>query len=301
MMKTTSTNAFTRGLSLKKKYLPLSLLLCSSSSEALLLSTKGEIFNPEYALPCSDLPTLPNGQSLRLRTSHDSGILGASLWPAAAPLCSYLKEHSKIISFQNCIELGAGTGAVGLFFAGLGCCPSVTLTDIRPPPESAMYTTDGNSELSEEGSDTLIEILEENVKANRDLWEGNGCEEVSVQELDWTRSDHLERIKAKGLFDLILCSDVTHFSAMHQPLATTIAELLHPTKGVCLLSHQERMVTLNGHDRQLQDFIATAIGTGLDVETINNSDQSRSGRPIAMLKIQQKEGSSNGGGSQLIL
>lgn len=283
------------------------------SSNALMFSTKGGAYDQKYGLPVTGLPSLPSGQSLQLKTMHGSGILGASIWPAAAPLCSYLakNQHTLNLPHAHCIELGAGTGAVGLFAAGLGC-PSVVLTDCRPPPDSAMYTTDGGAELPSDGSDTLLEILKHNVEENRELIALSNNNMPRVMELDWTQPDQMERVLAqsagptgtstssRGLFDLVLCSDVTHFSAMHQPLASNIAGLLNPDGGVCLVSHQERMITLNGHDMQLEDFISAARATCLDVERIEAGQPSPDGRHIAMLKLQHK-GSGSDDGTGLVL
>jgi len=131
-------------------------------------------------------------------------------------------------------------------------------------------------------------------------------------ELDWTNSSHLQHVlqslqqptgphtssSTKDGFDLILCSDVTHFSAMHQPLASTIKALLGKT-GVCLLSHQERLLGVNGKDKPLEDFITTAQETGLEVERTvvdPNHDHDDNGGPVvAMLQI--RHGKNNGIGS----
>ena len=265
-------------------------------ADGLLLSTKGEAYSAKFALPTSGLPALPCGRSLQLKTLHNSGILGASLWPAAAPLCAHLKkyDHSGGGTGCSCIELGAGTGAVGLFAAAaLGHnnnLESVVLTDLRPPPESAMYTTDGSVEVPAQGSDTILELLRENARDNRDLF---GSCRVTVEELDWTHPEQREAIKRSSSspdgFGLVLCSDVTHFTTMHQPLASTIAGLLHPQTGVCLLSHQERMVALNGRDRQLQDFVIAAQDHGLRVESIDTESNGEEARPVSLLRIRHED------------
>ena len=299
--------------------LSLTVLRCFSSSAnaAILLSARGDVYSPHYGLdPAMGLPRLPSGQSLQLKTCHTSGILGASLWPAAAPLCHHLLQHRDELQLheKRCMELGAGTGAVGLFAAALGC-PSVVLTDCRPLPDAAMYTTDtGNSHLDavlpSEGSDAILQLLKENVKLNRNLFVHNNV--PRVMELDWTNSSHLQHVlqslqqptgphtssSTKDGFDLILCSDVTHFSAMHQPLASTIKGLLGKT-GACLLSHQERLLDKNGRDKPLEDFVTAAQETGLEVERMavdpNHDDVDNGGPVVAMLQI--RRGKNNGIGS----
>ncbi len=73
---------------------------------------------------------------------------------------------------------------------------------------------------------------------------------------------------AKAGFDLVLASDVTHFSLMHEPLACTISRMLRPAGGVCLLSHQQRMVNLKGQDMQLCEFEQVARSHGLQAGSI---------------------------------
>jgi len=176
-------------------------------------------------------------------------------------------RESTIVGLASCslchgVELGSGTGAVGLFAAGLGA--KVILTDCRPPPDSVMYTMDGTSSLPQDGSGTILELLEKNVKANEDVVDTV----LQVMELDWTNLNDTDHVAEKGEFDVVLASDVTHFSLMHEPLANTIARLLQPTGGLCLLSHQERMVNVKGHDMQLHDFSQVARSRGLHVENL---------------------------------
>lgn len=206
------------------------------------------------------LPPLPSGRTLKLVTCSSSGLLGGTVWPAAQSLCTYLLEHRQSLDMQNVVELGSGTGAVGLFAAGLGA--NVILTDCCPPPESTIYTTDGTARLPDKGSDKLLELLTQNVQVNKDAFPNNV---PKVMELDWTSPSDIERVASLGPFDVVLASDVTHFSLMHEPLTNTISSLLRSDDGVCLLSHQERMVNLRGQDCQLQSFVQVAQSHGLNV------------------------------------
>lgn len=229
----------------------------------LILTRDGESHPQSYGVPASMLPPLPSGRVLKLFTSPNSGLLGARVWPAAYSLCSYLLENRQSFDLRNakCVELGSGTGAVGLFAAALGA--NVVLTDCRPPPNSAMYTTDGTSSLPEEGCDGILQLLEENVDINKDIFPNFI---PLVMELDWTNPTDIEKVAEEGDYDIVLASDVTHFSLMHEPLATMIARLMRKDGGICLLSHQERMVNLRGNDLQLSNFCQVAESSGLHVE-----------------------------------
>jgi predicted nicotinamide N-methyase len=251
------------------------------SVKSLNLSQEGAARRPMYGVPTSMLPLLPSGKALKLGTKH-GGVLGGTVWPAASVLCSYLAENQHDLKLKNshCVELGSGTGAVGLYAAGLGAA-SVILTDCRPPPDSAMYTTDGTCTLPPGGSDTILNLLEQNVEANEAIFCGSSG--PRVMELDWTEDSNrvVEAGPTRNGFDIVLASDVTHFSLMHQPLASTIAKLLRSDEaGVCLLSHQKRMVNLQGEDLQLKKFEETAHTEGLDVEYVPFLSQAEQGDAI---------------------
>ena len=257
----------------------VTLLLClitSSANSLSILSNGGEASGQQrYGITNNMLPKLPSGHILKIFTTQ-GGVLGGTVWPAASILCSYLAENQHKLNLQNnakCVELGSGTGAVGLFAAGLGAA-NVILTDCRPPPDSAMYTTDGTCTLPSDGSDAVLDILRQNLEANQHVF---SAAPPQVMELDWTNSQDSHRVVAEissDGFDIVLASDVTHFSSMHQPLASTIAQLLRRRDdnnggggaGVCLLSHQQRMVNLQGQDMQLTEFEQTARSEGLEIE-----------------------------------
>ena len=67
---------------------------------------------------------------------------GCALWPAAQVMITYLSENTDLFQKLNVLELGAGSGAVGIALHRLGAA-NVLLTDVhaalpllRPPPLS---------------------------------------------------------------------------------------------------------------------------------------------------------------------
>eukprot|EP00966_Prymnesium_polylepis_P162408 3753696-Prymnesium_polylepis.1 len=84
------------------------------------------------------LPALPSGVHLSLRewdadrltSAADLTSVGGSVWPCAAALCRWLLRNEAVVSGANVLDLGAGTGACGLYAAGLGAA-RVLLTDGR--------------------------------------------------------------------------------------------------------------------------------------------------------------------------
>ena len=90
------------------------------------------------------IPPLPSGDWLRLRDglslleeqtdattrTGDLASVGGTVWPAAASLCAWLREHAVDVAGASVLELGSGTGACGLYAAALGAT-RVVLTDGR--------------------------------------------------------------------------------------------------------------------------------------------------------------------------
>lgn len=234
------------------------------------------------------LPLLPGGTALKL--AQADGVLGGKIWPAASALCHYLASISPP---ADCVELGSGTGAVGLYAAALGF--PVTLTEHRPPLASVIpsvaYAVDGTPEsLGGETSDRLLKLLQQNVDHNMELFE----QTPKVLELDWTNYDHVLKVaassKSKKGFDLVLASDVTYVSVLHQHLADTIAGLLKRNSDTskCLVSHQPRLYNLKGWDSQLTEFEKSLTRAGLAIvdQTFHPVEQNGKAFKVAILEIQ---------------
>ena len=205
------------------------------------------------------LPALPGGGQLPLK--YADGVLGGALWPSAVALCRYLAEHeSDWLRRQRPVacELGAGTGAVGLYAAALGA--RVVLTDVGP------LTAAGSG-----GTARLLRLLEENAQGARSLL-GNDAE-IDVRELDFAQKSHAAALRASHAcdgFDLLLGSDVIYSHAMHAPLANTMGRLLS-TEGVALVAHEPRMFEgeLSGaRDVHLPAFRDKAQAAGLTLEEL---------------------------------
>jgi predicted nicotinamide N-methyase len=234
------------------------------------------------------LPLLLNGVALTLATAE--GVLGGTVWPAAAALCRHLSRHRTLLlsSRPSCVELGSGTGAVGLYAAGLGF--QVTLTEHKPPLSAVMndvaYNVDGTLDSDiflQNGatkSDRLINLLQTNLDHNAALFSIL----PKIQELDWTNNQQATQLlqelttstntntTPKQGFDLILASDVTYQSQVHSDLAATISRLLlKPSNddgivaGKCLVSHQQRIMSIRSIDYQRQSFQEAIEHEGLAI------------------------------------
>lgn len=180
------------------------------------------------------------GEELPVASPGEPSLSG-KLWPAASVLCEWLVLQHEELSACSVLELGAGTGACGLFAAALGAT-RVLLTD-APGAES-------------------MQLLEANVQANAWLWDS--AAHVAVAPLLWGAGQlPPERVAAnawgivaggdKARFDWVIASDCTYGDASCPlALAHTLAELLRP----CSNASSPRVVLAHEHrsgDRALHD------------------------------------------------
>ncbi|XP_037552232.1 protein N-lysine methyltransferase METTL21A [Nematolebias whitei] len=140
-----------------------------------------------------------------LRLAQDWKKLGvaAVVWDAAVVMSLYLELGSIELKGKRVIELGAGTGLVGIVAALLGA--HVTITDREP----------------------ALDLLSANVKTNL-----TPDQSVVVSELSWGMG--LEHYPAGG-FDLVLGADIIYLEDTFQSLIQTL-EYLSSDATVVLLA-----------------------------------------------------------------
>ncbi|KAL7370025.1 hypothetical protein ABVT39_016665 [Epinephelus coioides] len=141
-----------------------------------------------------------------LRLAQDWRKLGvaAVVWDAAVVMCMYLEMGKVTLKGKAAIELGAGTGLVGIVAALLGA--KVTITDRAP----------------------ALDFLSANVKENLPP-DSQGS--VVVSELTWGVG--LDRYPAGG-FDLVLGADIVYLENTFVPLLQTLEHLCLDTTVVLL-------------------------------------------------------------------
>ncbi|XP_033472002.1 protein N-lysine methyltransferase METTL21A [Epinephelus lanceolatus] len=141
-----------------------------------------------------------------LRLAQDWRKLGvaAVVWDAAVVMCMYLEMGKVTLKGKAAIELGAGTGLVGIVAALLGA--KVTITDRAP----------------------ALDFLSANVKENLPP-DSQGS--VVVSELTWGVG--LDRYPAGG-FDLVLGADIVYLENTFVPLLQTLEHLCSDTTVVLL-------------------------------------------------------------------
>lgn len=201
------------------------------------------------------LPALSSGKHLTLYEGPEelAANTGHKLWPfASAAMCRWLLENEADVRDSRILELGAGTGACGLFAAGLGAT-RVLLTD---------------------GREDLQRLQAKNLEANAASVAGD----VSMQSYLWGAADG---VVTAGPWDLIIGSDITYDSDRSMDLALGLGRLLRPDASDdavvprVVLTHNHRMRDASDKDSgwdegdgNLEAFLLCARLEGLRVEQL---------------------------------
>ncbi|KAJ1667173.1 Protein-lysine N-methyltransferase efm6 [Coemansia sp. RSA 1813] len=139
--------------------------------------------------------------------------IGSTVWDAGIVLAKYLdwqiSKGNMDLSGKTVLELGAGTGIVGIALACMQPECSVVLSD----------------------KEELVSLLERNIALNNT--HGN----VSAVCLDWSNPEHRQNVSAAP--DLILVSDGIWIKDLHSHLADTLAQLAGSSTTV-LLAYETR-------------------------------------------------------------
>lgn len=195
-----------------------------------------------------------SGRALTIREGSVATVeTGAYVWHAGKVLCGELGEkHASQIAGSSVLELGAGTGTVGIFAAGLGA--------------ARVLLTDG-------GSDGVLEQCRLNVEDNRDAYP-----EAVIDVLEFQWGDELPPAIG-GAWDWVFGSDLTYGHGRHEPLCSTLRSLLLPDDEeglLAMLSKAPRVLLSHQHrlgEPPLDAFYACAASHGLTVEEVGRVER----------------------------
>ncbi|KAI0291925.1 putative methyltransferase-domain-containing protein [Multifurca ochricompacta] len=156
-------------------------------------SLYNQIIQIDIQIPLVHPETSNRTISLSLAVDASPGC-GGIAWPAGEVLARYIARRGHALQGLNVLELGSGTGLVGLVAGYLGA--HVCVTDQAP----------------------LIPIMNRNVSLNR--LQSN----VVVAELDWAKplTDMQQRP------DILLAADCVYFEPAFPHLVATLAALVRP-------------------------------------------------------------------------
>ncbi|KAI6112469.1 hypothetical protein EDD16DRAFT_1709822 [Pisolithus croceorrhizus] len=180
--------------------------------------------NPSFSSEVEVEPTYERITLLESRTTIVAGTTGLRTWRASFALAQYLIEHTDLIAHRGVLELGSGTGFLGILIASLQL--RFDLTSAVPTDGSqstnlpTIYLTDGNP--------CVLDRCQHNTKlpCNRSSSHPN----IEYRLLDWcdaisSRDSHASFL-AHTNAEVILGADVVFDPAMVPPLVTTLSVAL---------------------------------------------------------------------------
>ncbi|CAG2103665.1 unnamed protein product [Medioppia subpectinata] len=140
---------------------------------------------------------------------------GYHVWPSAPVLAQFVAHFREEFKDKNIVELGAGTGMVGIVAAKVGA--QVVLTDSHQYPE-------------------CLRLCRQNVDIN-----GVKDNIVAIESLDWGQLD--EHVLQMPAFDYILSSDCFYDQKDFEDILSSVSFLIdkHHKKGtIFYTTYQER-------------------------------------------------------------
>ncbi|KAI6136247.1 putative methyltransferase-domain-containing protein [Pisolithus sp. B1] len=169
-------------------------------------------------------PTYERITLLESRTTIAAGTTGLRTWRASLALAQYLIEHTDLVTRRDVLELGSGTGFLGILIASLQLRFDLTSAVPTDGSQSAnlptIYLTDVNP--------CVLDRCQHNTKlpCNRSSFHPN----VEYRLLDWcdavsSRDSHASFL-ANTNAEIILGADVVFDPAMVPPLVTTLSVAL---------------------------------------------------------------------------
>ncbi|KAK6478864.1 protein-lysine methyltransferase METTL21D-like [Huso huso] len=202
------------------------------------------------------------GSPLRIKQCS-KGDVGCVVWDAAIVLSKYLEteqfvEHSTgVYKWVNnrVLELGSGTGVVGLMAATLGAC--VTVTDLED----------------------LQSLMEVNIKENQHLVTGS----IQAKVLKWGE-DGSEFLPSP---DYILMADCIYYEQSLDPLVKTLRELASAETCIICCYEQRTM----GNNPQVEQLFFELLRRDFAVAEIplEKQDEEYRSEDIRILHIVRRE------------
>ncbi|CAF1045108.1 unnamed protein product [Adineta ricciae] len=162
---------------------------------------------------CHTIFILDNNQFVIHRQSTallSHGLTGLSSWPASIFLGDYLMNRIDLVRNKRIIELGAGSGLLGLALL--------------------KYSNDISSYTFTDYSPMILNLLRQNALLNYSD-EQLIAKSVNIEELDWNHC--LTEIVNTDSYDFILAADVVYDPSIIENLVKTIRILLQNNRASC--------------------------------------------------------------------
>ena len=164
---------------------------------------------------------------------------GGIVWESAFALAEYLrktvfekkkkkkkkKNATKTTLLRDCIDIGAGTGFLGIWVHKVAKMQRTVLTDTMK----------------------CFDLMRRNVERNFSSNDDDDDDErshatIDVKPLDWTSKQDLDALTTtgRGKFDLLVATDVIFAERLVEPLILCLKTLIDPERGVCYVCAQPR-------------------------------------------------------------
>lgn len=177
-----------------------------------------------------------SGHELRIRQVFGANLgVAAPVWEAAVQLSDHLMEQSVELRGRRVIELGAGTGLLGIFAARLGAV--VTLTDLP----------------------IAVPSLSANVSANAPP--GGWSSPPSVLPLSWGT----DQLHFPSDWDLVLGSDIIYLPETFPLLMDTLVHLCHSGTVVFFCSKMRK-------EHKTHEFYENYLPTRFNTELVQRDE-----------------------------
>jgi len=155
--------------------------------------------------------SVPGAPPLQIHQPPSAAVFssGFRVWPASEVIAGYLIKQG-LVSGARVLEIGSGTGALGLACAAAGAERVVlterTFDDAQP-------------------SRRYLDLLEQNASGNQHV---TGGAQVIVDELDFQKPELVERVlRNHGPFDLVIGCEMMYEHSTHPDLASALSMMHH--------------------------------------------------------------------------
>ncbi|XP_075006795.1 protein N-lysine methyltransferase METTL21D isoform X1 [Calonectris borealis] len=199
------------------------------------------------------------GPALRLEQRAAGGV-GCVVWDAALVLAKFLETGACPLARRDVLELGAGTGAVGIMAATLGA--NVTVTDLEE----------------------LQELLMVNIENNKHLVTGS----VRAKVLKW--GEDVTEFQPPP--DYILMADCIYYEESLEPLLKTLKDLTGPD--TCVLCCYEQRTMGKNPEIERKYFELLQVDFELEKIPLDKHDEEYRSEDIHIVNIHRKQTEEHG-------
>ena len=210
-------------------------------------------------------------------TVWDAGIVLAAMvyeqWMLSDGARRTAEEDATDRSKRRCLDLGSGTGIVGLAAAACGGFSQVVLTDMP----------------------SVVPLLEHNVERNRSALVHDGRCGLETVSLRWDDAAELRSVAALGPYELIVGGDLLYRPQVVEPLLAALRALVGRRTTVLLaasLQHSPETIDL---------FVDAAATAGFAVERLGTGCQSADAQSdeVKLLRLTRRKGTKGTGSGKL--